>query len=492
MCCNVQKIKNPKFGRPHFFSAVDPEYLEVPCGHCEECKKTKRSAIYTRLYYEWLEAKHDKGYCINITLTYSEDYILRLDAGNNTYCVFNVADIQKWIKRIRKHFSDKGIDLSFRYFVAMELGEKTHRPHYHALLFVHSPSVCVSYFNQVVREKWQLGFTKHGKYGALVKSAAALNYAAKYVAKSVADDEETANILKDLAIDYPVGSDEFKHAKRYINGRFLASRGLGLYALTKENSATLHNLEITIPDKDGNPVKRPLPQYLDRKLHYCVKFRNRMTGFLSDEKHRKDDIPTYILNNEGFKYIHLRYKKRLDFVTNRIKQFINGSYTSPELELACQSACRCSVSELRDKVRQFRPDIVATYQILYSHRHQYTDFLEPVAFVSATDSYGDFLTLVGSTEQYDFQFPYFSMGMRVAPYSMDANVTHYRRNCIWYQNQMSFFDCGVFDFITYYNSQTHKFLNEQAVANNRAYVYRKQLVHQIAYDYGRAPIVFHD
>ena len=104
MCCSPIKIRNPKCGRPHFIPGVDPEYITVPCGHCEECKTKKRQAIYTRLYYEWQDAMSKNGYCINITLTYRDDCILRLDAGNHTYCVFNVADVQKWLKRVRKSF----------------------------------------------------------------------------------------------------------------------------------------------------------------------------------------------------------------------------------------------------------------------------------------------------------------------------------------------------------------------------------------------------
>ena len=492
MCCSPIKIRNPKCGRSHFIPGVDPEYITVPCGHCEECKTKKRQAIYTRLYYEWQDAKSKNGYCINITLTYRDDCILRLDAGNHTYCVFNVADVQKWLKRVRKFFFDKyRFNVPMRYFVAMELGEKTHRPHYHALIFVHCPDICAGEFNRVCRDKWQYGFTKNGKYGPLVKNAAALNYAAKYVAKSVADDEATVNILRDLAIDFPIGSDDFKQAKRYINGRFLASRGLGLYALKVTPSFRLHNLEITVPGKDGAPVVHVLPQYFDRKLHYSVKYRNRITGFLSDEKHRRDDIPTYILNNEGFKYISQRFKKRLEFATERIKQFISSTYTSDELESACLSACKCSIQELRDMVKCYRPDVVARYQILYSERTLYHAY-EPVQFVSALDTFGDFVTLLGSSEQYDFDFPRFDMAMRVEPYSMDANITQYRRNCIYMQEHYSFFDNGVFDFITYYLSQCHKFLNDEAVAKDQAYVYRKQSFQDMAFGTGNYVVRFHN
>lgn len=487
MCCNPVKIKNPKFGRPHFIPGVDPEFITVACGHCEECKKAKRSAIYTRLYYEYMECKHNKGYCINITLTYAEDKILRIDTSKNTYCCFNVSDVQKWIKRIRKYYSDCGIDISMRYFVAMELGENTHRPHYHALLFVHTPVVNSYDFNKVARDKWQNGFTKNGKFGPLVLDCRALNYAAKYVCKSVLDEEATANILMEFHDDLFTSSvyndpdalakahEEYKLAKRFVNGRFLASRGLGLYALKAENSARLANLEITLPGEDGYTQVRPLPLYLDRKLHYCLKYRDRLTGFLSDVRIKDDDIPTYILNNNGYKYIKQRFKRRLEYATNRIKTFRSTSYTSPEIEAACLSVCKCTLHDLRTKLSFYRPDQIAVYQLLYSHRKVYDTCFEPASFVSAMDSFGDFVTLLGSSEVYKFD-DRFDIGATVRPFSIDANITAYRENCLFWQNEFTFLDSGIFDFITFYLSQGHKFLNDQAVSLDVSYSNRKALL----------------
>lgn len=475
MCISPIRLRNPKFGRSHFVPGVDPDFLTVPCGHCEECKKKKRQAIYTRLYYEWQECKQDRGFCINITLTYREDHILRLDAGNHTYCVFNVKDVQNYIKRIRKYFSDKNRPISLRYFVAMELGENTHRPHYHALFFVHSPNCCVSEFASVARDKWSHGFTRHGKYGALVKNAAALNYAAKYVAKSVADDDATKQILDDLAIDYEIGSDDFKEAKRYINGRFLASRGLGLYALKVESEKLLSELKITIPDGEGYTRVAPLPTYYDRKLHYDVKFRNRSSGFLSDVKEHDDDIPTYILNNEGYKHIRQRYRARVDYISQRFKTFLNSYYTSDELDMACQSACNCSIDELRNQLRKLNPERVATYQLLYQNRDVKDWCYEPCTFVSAGDEFFDFVTLLGSQERYDFD-PRIDIGMYGHVFSADANITAFRQHAIYYQKQFEFVNANAFDFITYYLSQQHKFLNNEAVAECKAYTYRKDLV----------------
>lgn len=488
MCIAPIRIKNPKKDRKYFVPGVDSDYITVPCGHCEECKDRKRQSIYTRLYYEWQECKVDRGFCINITLTYRDDEILRLDAGSNTYCVFNVSDVQKYIKRIRKYFDQHNRPISLRYFVAMELGENTHRPHYHALFFVHSANVCVSEFASVARSKWTHGFTAHGSKGALVKNAAALNYAAKYVAKSVADDEATKQILDDLAIDYPVGSDEYKQAKRYINGRFLASRGLGLYALKHENEKLLSELQITVPDASGFTKVVPLPTYYDRKLHYDVKFRDRSTGFLNDQKQNDDDIPTYILNNEGYRHIRERFRVRIDYISQRFKTFLNSYYTSDELELACQSACNCSISELREELCKLNPEKVAVYQLLYQNRDVKDWCYDPCTFVSATDELYDFVTLLGVSDRYDFD-PRIDVGMYGEIFSADANVTAFRQHVVYYQKKFEGINANAFDFVTYYLSQQHKFLNDEAISNNKAYEFRKDIV-QLAKDPSSRIVLF--
>jgi hypothetical protein len=68
-----------------------------------------------------------------VTLTYSDENLPYTLEGAPCLCK---RDVQLWLKRLRKHFSDRQI----RYYLAGEYGTKTHRPHYHALLFGVGPS----------------------------------------------------------------------------------------------------------------------------------------------------------------------------------------------------------------------------------------------------------------------------------------------------------------------------------------------------------------
>lgn len=92
----------------------------VPCGHCLEC--------VSRYSTEWtarcvLEASLYKKNCM-ITLTYDE---ASLPASGK----LERSDYQKFLKRLRKKFSD----IKIRYYGCGEYGSLKGRPHFHIILF---------------------------------------------------------------------------------------------------------------------------------------------------------------------------------------------------------------------------------------------------------------------------------------------------------------------------------------------------------------------
>ena len=102
------------------------------CGSCPECLKTRAGMWALRAVYEAKYHKHS----LMITLTY--DNYLRDDKGRIigeqvADRRVDVSDCQKFIKRVRKHFDEFGIKI--KYIIAAEYGKRTHRPHYHVLLF---------------------------------------------------------------------------------------------------------------------------------------------------------------------------------------------------------------------------------------------------------------------------------------------------------------------------------------------------------------------
>lgn len=89
--------------------------VAVPCGKCPGCTNDRAVAWAVRCYHE--STQHDRN-CF-VTLTYRDPCPARLQ----------VEDLQRFFKRLRRAGRE------FRYFGVGEYGGRTHRPHYHCLLF---------------------------------------------------------------------------------------------------------------------------------------------------------------------------------------------------------------------------------------------------------------------------------------------------------------------------------------------------------------------
>lgn len=108
---------------------------EFECGACPECLSKRSSRLSLRALHE---AKMHEHNCM-ITLTY--DNYARDDKGRiigelppDRNLKVNVRDVQLFIKRLRKWWSTQSSD-PLRYLATAEYGSRTHRAHYHCLIF---------------------------------------------------------------------------------------------------------------------------------------------------------------------------------------------------------------------------------------------------------------------------------------------------------------------------------------------------------------------
>lgn len=115
---------------PRKFCSIDDlsvngfyEFL-IPCGKCPGCRLDYSKGWSERMI---LELK-DNPSAIFITLTYRNADLPRGDCGLPS---LSVPDVQRFFKRLRKHFSGVRI----RYYLAGEYGPRTLRPHYHAIIY---------------------------------------------------------------------------------------------------------------------------------------------------------------------------------------------------------------------------------------------------------------------------------------------------------------------------------------------------------------------
>lgn len=156
--------------------------IQVPCGKCVECLKTKQNDYLVRIHEEMVKA----GKSCFVTLTYSNDTVPYIERDGKRFNVVWKDDVKDWIKRFRTNYERKTGKKGIRYFLCSEYGPRTHRPHYHAIFFGLSKKDM-----QLALDDWMK------RYGfVLAKDVDYLNtnidtvarYVAKYAVKGVFED----------------------------------------------------------------------------------------------------------------------------------------------------------------------------------------------------------------------------------------------------------------------------------------------------------------
>lgn len=185
-CLSPVTIKNPNFNpdSADFRVAKESRYIEVPCGKCYNCLRTRANEWVFRLN---VEMRHNLC-AIFLTLTYDDEHLPK----DGSLCYKHVQD---YYKRLRKH-------VVFRHFTIGEYGPENLRPHYHAVIFGLS-----RYDEVLLTEKWPHGFVKIGDV-----TDASINYVAGYCCKNQVDYESLglARQFTRCSIKPPIGS-QYEH-----------------------------------------------------------------------------------------------------------------------------------------------------------------------------------------------------------------------------------------------------------------------------------------
>jgi len=192
----------------------------VPCGKCAFCLVNKRSQWMFRIHHE-MRTQNYPGYFL--TVTYNEKYVKRVPGVGLS---LRFRDIQLWLKQIRK------AKYYAKYICVGEYGTKTHRPHYHLLIWTDCPP-------EKMERIWFRGSIDFGQ----ITMASAM-YTLKYIIQPKQREE---NGLEKTRAQF--------------------SRGLGLEYLNK----SVYNYHTSDPE---NPVlfsiidgrKVALPRYYKNKI----------------------------------------------------------------------------------------------------------------------------------------------------------------------------------------------------------------------------------
>lgn len=205
-----------------------PDGLTVPCGKCIFCRIQKRKEWTIRLLHE--KEAHDDS--IFITLTYSDSNVpdnLSLDKRH----------AQLFIKRLRKCLNRQGI----KYFLCGEYGDKTARPHYHAILFGVSFKDKQSIMDCWPFADWSVSTIRNKSFGLV--TADSIRYVAQYIDKKFSGE---------------MAEHEYTAKKRSPVFR-LCSLGLGSGYCDNFGAELIQNGYLTV-----NGVKHSIPRYYLRRM----------------------------------------------------------------------------------------------------------------------------------------------------------------------------------------------------------------------------------
>lgn len=199
----------------------------VGCGRCVPCLRKKQIDWCFRLQKE-LNASSSACF---LTLTYDDKSIPHGEGG---YSLLR-RDFQLFMKRLRKHASQKQ---KIKYYACGEYGDRTERPHYHAIVF-NLPKP----FDKYIKKAWKLG---HIHIGTVTE--ASIFYTTKYA-------------LKGLRRKKPHEYDELGREPQFQ----LMSNGLGIsYSkeIIKDYLVTNGTKLLTVQ----GGAKKKLPRYYIDKL----------------------------------------------------------------------------------------------------------------------------------------------------------------------------------------------------------------------------------
>lgn len=254
MCLNPVKILNPAYSVSKKNPLNDRKpiderlrYIEVPCGHCPECRYKKKMSWQIRLqeHNKYMSEIGYKGYFV--TLTFSDQSLTKL--AHSTQSTDALIICSTAIRLFRDRFRKSAIsDLSeLHYFLIPELGhQNSERLHLHGIIWLNNqlPEI---YTDRYVKPRSVGSTLSHiWLYGNIYFghniSNKAINYITKYMLK------------KDN--DHPDFNPNPYHS-RYLGDNFL--REHSNYKFVGVNTITQYRLD--------NGKLTSLPSYYMHKLY---------------------------------------------------------------------------------------------------------------------------------------------------------------------------------------------------------------------------------
>lgn len=199
--------------KPFKTGILDKDFkkISIGCGKCIGCKLDHSREWISRLLMEYEYNKE----CYFLTLTYNDE---------NVPVSLQKSHCQKFIKRLRNTFDF----LNVKYFICGEYGEKTYRPHYHAIIFgvdflnpnIFKPKKYDNnnhFYSDKLNDLWSFGYVIYAK-----ANSSNIGYTTRYTYKKVGTDKKLKDFgLQDtfLLCSHKLGLDYFLKNKDEIINR---------------------------------------------------------------------------------------------------------------------------------------------------------------------------------------------------------------------------------------------------------------------------------
>lgn len=163
------------------------EYIEVPCGSCIGCEKSRQYEYSIRLQYE-LDASPPNS-CLFVTLTFDDEHLEMYKDDLNK-------PVLRFLDVLRKRYGK-----SIRRWFVCEFGTLHGRPHYHGILF-NCPREMIDCFTEnkigyhkIITPLWKCGISFTGYVNEKT-----CKYVAKYVTKSLSNGIKRPRLISSFGI----------------------------------------------------------------------------------------------------------------------------------------------------------------------------------------------------------------------------------------------------------------------------------------------------
>lgn len=229
MCLYPSIIENPKYAKSNEKSKRIRDYrlrwIQIPCGHCEECRRAKANEWRVRLMEEM---KSNPKNIIFATLTFSEESLKKLEYDEKEP---NKAP-QKAISLFRKRWWKKH-KAPLKHWLITELGhDNTKRIHLHGIIWTELTE-------EQFEKEWGYGWI----YFGYEVNERTINYIIKYITKRDEDNPE-------------------------FNGKIFASKRIGIGYINK-NTLRRHRYQDKFTEetyRTESGIKTALPMYYKQKI----------------------------------------------------------------------------------------------------------------------------------------------------------------------------------------------------------------------------------